>query len=145
MRTLSQLRAIVLPTALVVCGCTASFPDVQLDPYAVLPGKWGWEASDDCSASPEVIRFSTDKKQMHLAHAPINDNGVRDPRREVTYQVLRTLPNGLRMSMDGEERLDPSGKPVTWDLILLSQDQYCWHRGDWRPTGCTKPVLRCEI
>ncbi len=80
---------------------------------------------------------------MHLAHAPIKEDGAREPRREVTYRVLRTIPNGLSMSLVGENRLDATGKPVTWDLILLDQNQYCWRRNDWRPTGCTKSIKRC--
>lgn len=81
---------------------------------------------------------------MVLSLTPKNEHGTRESRREVTYQILRDLPNGLRMSLDGEKRLDPAGKPVTWDLMLLDSDQYCWHRGDWPGTGCTKSMDRCE-
>lgn len=82
---------------------------------------------------------------MYLAHAPIKGDGTREPHREVAYQILRELPNGLSMSLTGERRLDPSGKPVTWDLIILHQDEYCWHRNDWPEGGCTKPIERCGI
>lgn len=115
----------------------------QLDPYAALPGQWGWEGSDDCKVSPEHIVFSEDRKQMRLTHAPAKEDGTRELLREVTYQVLHPIPNGLSLAMGGEARLDASGKPVTWDLILLDHDQYCWHRNDWRPTACTKSVRRC--
>ena len=143
---MSRFIAVAVGTVLALPGCNQMLgASAQLDPYSVLPGKWGWNGSSDCDVSPEEIRFSTDRKQMFLAHAPIKDDDTREPHREVTYQILRILPNGISMSLDGEDRLDSSGKPVTWDLILLDQDRYCWHRSDWRSGGCTKPVDRCEI
>lgn len=121
----------------------AEGPDGSIDPYAALPGPWGWEGTNDCTVSPQTIHFSPDRKQMKLSLTPKDEHGTRAPRREVTYQVLRNIPGGLRLAMDGEKRLDPEGRPVTWDLMLLGNDQFCWHRGDWPGTGCTKSMNRC--
>lgn len=116
----------------------------RLDPYAVLPGTWGWEGTDDCSASPQELHFSDDRQQMFLTLRPKDERGRRMARREATYRILGELPYGLRMSLAGEKRVDPQGKLVTWDLILLDRQQYCWHRSDWPGTGCTKSLFRCE-
>lgn len=117
--------------------------DSSIDPYAALPGAWGWEGSNDCTVSPQKIRFNPGRTQMVLSLTPADEHGTREPRREVTYQILRNLPNGIRLAMDGEKRLDPAGKQVTWDLMLLGNDQFCWHRGDWPGGGCTKSMDRC--
>ncbi|HET6432895.1 hypothetical protein [Dyella sp.] len=114
-----------------------------VDPYAALPGAWGWEGTSDCTVSPQKIRFSADRKQMMLSLTPTDEHGTRAARREVTYAVLRDLPNGLRLALEGESRMDAAGKPVTWDLILRGSNEFCWHRGDWPGTGCTKSMDRC--
>ena len=141
---MSPIKALMLSIAVLVAGCNDD-NQVQIDPYSALPGKWGWAESDDCKSSPEEITFSADRKQMFLSHAPAKDDGTREPHRKVTYQILREIPNGLSMSLDGEKRLDKSGNLVTWDLILLSENEYCWHGNDWRPNSCTKSIHRCEI
>jgi hypothetical protein len=28
--------------------------------------------------------------------------------------------------------------------MLLSENQYCWHRTDWKEGGCTTPIVRCS-
>jgi hypothetical protein len=116
----------------------------RLVPSTVLPGTWGWEGSDDCAASPQALRFSKDRQHMLISLTPRDEHGQRAARRQASYRILGDLPNGLRLSLAGEKRLDAHGKPVTWDLIILDRDQYCWHRTDWPGTGCTKSVLRCE-
>jgi hypothetical protein len=116
----------------------------QLDPYAVLPGTWGWEGSDDCTASPQRLRFSADRRHMLLSLTPKDEHDKRAARLEATYRLLGDVPNGLRMSLAGEKRVDAHGNPVTWDLMLLDSNQYCWHRSDWPGTGCTRSVVRCE-
>jgi hypothetical protein len=137
-------KALIL--AVVLTGCSSgSGPNGRIDPYQVLPGKWGWEGSNDCHEAPLDMHFSKGGKRMHLSHSPETEDGQREPRREANYTILGVTPMGLSMSMDGEDRLDASGQPATWDLVMLSNDQYCWHRSDWRPTGCTKPVNRCEM
>lgn len=137
-------RTLVLLAAVLASGCRHD-SQTKIDPYAALPGTWGWAESDDCEASPELIAFSADRKQMFLSHAPIRENGTREPHRKVSYRILDEFHNGLSMSLGGEDRLDDSGKPVTWDLIMLGQNEYCWHRNDWPQNGCTRSLHRCDI
>ena len=131
-----------LGLALMIAGCAQHSPPP--DPYSVLPGKWGWKDSDDCSRSPERISFSEDRKSMFLSHAPARADGSREPHRKVTYSIVSQTDYGLGMVLANEARLDDSGQPVSWDLLLLSPTDYCWHRSDWPAGGCTKSVLRCE-
>jgi len=133
----------MLVVAFVLAGCG---PDGfgSPDPYALLPGKWGWEGSDDCKVAPEVISFSGNRKHMYIALSPVREDGGREPRRLAEYRILREIPAGLEMSLKGETRTNDAGQPVTWNLVLLERDKYCWQRSDWG-SGCTKPLQRCAI
>lgn len=137
---------VVLVMVQVLCGCgQTSVASAALNSRTTIPGQWGWADSYDCAAQPEVIHFSADGKKMFLSLAPVTPDGAREPRREATYNILRELPNGLSLSLHGETRRDASGKPVTWDLIVMDKNQMCWHRSDWPQYGCTKSIDRCGI
>lgn len=140
---MSFSRLSLLLASTLIAGCSQD-SEAEIDPYSTLPGRWGWANSDDCQVSPEEISFSADRKRMLLSHAPIKENGTREPHRKVSYRILGEVHNGLRMSLNGEKRLDKAGKRVTWDLILLGQNEYCWHSNDWPANACTKPVRRCD-
>ena len=141
-----RLAQAVLVFAFVAAGCaTGPIQEPGANVYEVLAGDWGWIGSEDCAEAPIEMRFSDGGKRMHLSHSPEADDGSREPRRETSYTVLKQTESALRMSMDDEDRLDISGNPVMWDLVLLSNDEYCWHRTDWQATSCTQSVLRCEI
>jgi hypothetical protein len=49
------------------------------------------------------------------------------------------------MSLPDETRHDASGRPVTWDLIVMDKNQMCWHRSDWPQYGCTRSISRCGV
>ena len=68
--------------------------------------------------------------------------GQANPEEAVRYRVLQSEPD-LRMAIEGETRMTPTGELVVWDLVLLSPDRYCWHRTDWPHGGCTKAIVRC--
>nr|WP_295381961.1 hypothetical protein [Pseudoxanthomonas sp.] len=134
---------LALASAIVLAGCGLGDAG-KPDPYVLLPGKWGWEGSNDCREAPEVISFSASRKHMYLALSPAREDGGREPRRVGEYRILQQIPEGLRMSLKGETRMDDSGQPVTWDLVLVDRDTYCWRRNDWGD-GCTKPLRRCGV
>lgn len=131
----------VLVALLFYSGCTSAR---QQSPYETLPGNWGWEGTDECATAPAVLRFSSHQERMHIAHTPVREDGTHEPRREANYTVTGRAGNVLSMTMDGEDRKTEQGRLVTWDLVVLDPDTYCWHRSDWRPTACTKTVRRCE-
>jgi len=47
------------------------------------------------------------------------------------------------MRIVGEKRLDEKGRPVVWDLVMLNENEYVWHRLDWRPGELTSRIHRC--
>jgi hypothetical protein len=59
------------------------------------------------------------------------------------YRVLATRPH-LRLLLLDEKRTTASGDPAVWDLVMVSNDQYCWHRTDWPPGACTPRNERCD-
>jgi hypothetical protein len=137
---------VMLAIAPALCGCgQGSAAPADLDPFAVIPGQWGWADSNDCAAYPKVIRFNADREKMFLSLSPVTPDGTREPRRQATYDILRELPNGLSMSLPDETRHDASGRPVTWDLIVMDKNQMCWHRSDWPQYGCTRSISRCGV
>jgi hypothetical protein len=140
----NEIRAALIAASL-LAGCSNDPPpQLRIEPIDALPGKWGWEGSSDCQHAPLAISFSEGGKRMHISHEPEDETGSREPRRVTSYSVLSRTNQGLSMLMDDEDRLDASGKPVSWNLVLLDENQYCWNRSDWRATACTKSVLRCS-
>ena len=143
---MSRLTQVAL-AMLVLSSCRSvpPAPATRINPYNVLPGKWGWRGSDDCQVAPEVVSISEREKRMYLSHFPEDENGNRQSHRESKYTILGSIPNGLILALDGEPRLDATGGPVTWNLVLRNEDEYCWRRSDWPVDHCTKPINRCEI
>ncbi len=42
-----------------------------------------------------------------------------------------------------EKRLTDMGKPVEWDFIFFSNDEFAWRQTDWPEGGYTEPLFRC--
>lgn len=142
------MRLLVLIAMMLIGTASAqSIPTEGLashNPFAVLPGEWGWQGTNDCAAYPKAISFSADRKLMYLSLAPTTANGERKPRRRATYSILRVLPIGLWVSLHGETRKNASGKLVTWYLVILDNAHFCWHRSDWSSGGCTNIIYHCK-
>lgn len=108
----------------------------------ILSGDW---TPSVCTESHRGISFSDDGKQMFI----VSRQGLLGAQRggmvsEVaTYQILEESERVLRMQMDKEDRLDEDGNPVVWDLVLINEDTFCWHRTDWRAGSCTLNRVRC--
>jgi hypothetical protein len=63
---------------------------------------------------------------------------------EARYRIVSQSGSALRMQMEGETRETDGGSPVVWDLVMRSEDEYCWRRTDWPYRACTAPIRRCE-
>jgi hypothetical protein len=113
--------------------------------FTVLPGSWGWKDSDQvgCATNPHQLSFTKNRQLMLLTTKKPFDGPDGRPMSTVRYRVLETSPH-LRMSIEGETRTTPSGDLVVWDLVMLSNDRYCWHRTDWPQGSCTKTNERCN-
>ena len=129
---------------LAACSAGPGLPAGNAFPAHVLEGEWGWEGSVDCVNGPLRFRFAEDAHRLHLSHLTETPDGVkRLPRIETSYTVLGGSPDRLRLQKDGDAAGE-DGRPVTWELVLIENDAYCWRRSDWPRNGCTRAVRRCE-
>ncbi len=65
-------------------------------------------------------------------------------RNEGRYRVLHSEGNTVRMELEGETRRQRDGRPVVWDLRLLSDSAYCWRRTDKPHRSCSERIVRCR-
>jgi hypothetical protein len=107
----------------------------------IASGTWGFDIDGvRCNENFHTINFPESGETMILRYA----KGVEgQPPTEAVYRLLGEGPGFMRMKIEGEKRTTDTGEPVVWDLMLLSQDSYCWHRTDWQEGGCTQPAYRC--
>jgi hypothetical protein len=63
--------------------------------------------------------------------------------RSTAHYRVEQLQPVLRLSLIGEMRRTDDGERVVWDLVMISRDEYCWHRADWPEGKCTGSVERC--
>jgi hypothetical protein len=110
--------------------------------FRAVAGSWDWEGADGfCSTNPHTISFSPDTSIMYLTgRLPWSD---KDTTRVAVYDLFEHTQNRIQGKIRGETRLDESGQPVVWDLILTSHDSYQWHRVGWASSARTKTVRRC--
>jgi hypothetical protein len=112
----------------------------------VLRGVWDWEAAPNrCQENPHSISFPPGGGRMEIRHPKGAVSGNEAPQVVTVYRILAEESRALRMEIIGETRKTERGDLVVWDLRLLSDDSYCWHRTDWPPQGCTGRVLRCPL
>ena len=113
--------------------------------YSVLEGKWDWEhVENSCRAKPFQIGFSNDRKKLFLTYENSKNSEGKTEKKVYTYNLLAINLFSVRGQMEGETRLTDDQKPVSWDFILLSKDEFCWRRTDWQVGGCTKKIVRCK-
>lgn len=128
----------------------------------VLPGIWAMVLPDppdsdnppvhQCDKFAIEIRFVRDPDGTliyesealgpDVADLPLEDrisrgkvqNPLSDPR-------ART--HAFEVQYEGETRLDTTGKPQTWRLIMTGPDEFYWQQTVWPPGYYTAPSLRC--
>lgn len=138
------MKPIVIMFALqvILVGCaTTSTPESEFP--GKLSGVWG-ESTEDCEANPHTISFSLSGDRMYVRYP---EGGTADGatlQERFEYNVLSDTARGLHVALSEEGRLDPTGFPVTWELIYVSMQFYCWRRSDWGEDECTPPRMRCE-
>jgi hypothetical protein len=112
-----------------------------------IAGRWSWTSDrNSCSDDDHSVRPAADGSKFFLRFKS-DTTGAE----EVTYVIERSGPgiidgrdHVIRASIVGETRLDDAGRPVVWDLILLTGNRYTWHRADWPADGETGDVIRCN-
>lgn len=112
--------------------------------YAVVSGTWDWAGADSfCAGDPHTISFSPDQQVMVLTHQLGWTDSAGVEHRIFEYDIHEVSTRHIRGLIRGETRLTDAGKPVVWDLVLTSRDEYRWHRTDWGAGAYTAPVRRC--
>lgn len=136
------LSAVLLASPILEPVAEAPAGEETLRFQDIANGVWGMDIEGvTCAENPHTIQFSEDGRKMSLRYAKGNDGAAPS---EFSYEVLSEGPGFARMTLVGEERTTAEGQQVVWDLVLLTANQYCWHRTDWQPDGCTKPATRCQ-
>ena len=122
---------------------------VRATPYSVaegadirasVAGRWTWASDTAGCRNAHTIAFADGGKVMTITSA---DVGASDP--VTTYDVQFVSRSTIRGAIRGETRMTDDGKPVVWDLVLTSPDEYRWKRTDWRstPWSYTGRIRRC--
>ena len=136
-------RLLLLVIVALQAGCS-SLPEGQRRHVAWLEGTWEVPGIESCAALPRNVQFAPLRSKLYITypHDSTNSDGESFQTKWV-YRVLSATEERIRVSLMGEDRLDPSGLPVTWDIRKLSPDQYCWRRSDWPFEECTVARTRC--
>lgn len=119
-------------------------PDTT-DVFRLAVGTWDWTGTDGfCRDNPHTITFSPDRKFMILTFAKPDTGDDGQIQQTYRYEIRGHTKNSVRGFIEGEDRRTDAGELVVWDLVLMSPDEYRWHRTDWDEGGFTKGVLRCR-
>lgn len=117
-------------------------PRTTKDVRELAAGTWGFEVEGaSCSDNPHTLAFSDVGRTMTMQYSVGLDGNAPT---KATYTVLATGVDFIRMRKVDESEKTESGETVVWELLILSEDSYCWHRTDWQPGGCTQPASRCK-
>jgi hypothetical protein len=138
----SKVCSLLAVATSLVTGCSTTKVAEQ-SVFAVLTGTWGWEQFPEvgCGQNSHTMTFTKDRKVMLLKHKEASAAyGI--PAETVRYRVLQSEPN-LRMAIEGETRTTAEGKPVEWEVVMLTPDRFCWQRADLEAGSCSSPIVRC--
>jgi hypothetical protein len=117
---------------------------VEMKNENILKGVWGW-SDEQCANNLMTISFSSDSKIIyHDSPKGMFLGDGENPHIRSKYIIHSQSLNRLRTSIEGEDRKDAEGKFVSWDVVILNENTFCWSRTDWKPGSCTKNMFRCE-
>jgi len=112
--------------------------------FESLEGRWTWRGSTGaCTTDWHEIRFTADHRVMTITSSRPNEGADGRLDSVAVYDIQTHWPNAIRGAIRGETRRTSDGRPVVWDLVLLSSNRYAWHRTDWAPGAYTREVERC--
>ena len=107
-------------------------------------GTWAWKKKH-CGKSPQVYSFSDNGTLMYVF---TEDGFITSEEGAIeqisTYKILGESDRVIRARIENEYRKTDDGKLVVWDMVLINDNQFCWHRTDWPSTACTSPMYRCK-
>src|SRR5436305_195849 len=131
--SLFRLAAAAAATAPVQPGATGAS-----DPFVLVPGIWDWaNRPGSCQDNPQTLTLSADRTEVKLEFKKPVTNAAGKQQKSEVYKILDARARLLHTVVIGEPRKDPKGQPLTYDLLVASDNSFCWHRRD-RPQGqCT--------
>ena len=145
------MKAMTVVVGVLIAGCVAVEDSSPLDVQPIdqsvrdlVPGTWG-ESSEVCDSHPLTIRLSADRAKLVVSSdsgVGFYPDGTMYP--ELTYQIIAEFPSVLRTVISNEERRTEKNEVVAWDLVMIDENRFCWHRLDWPQGGCTSVRVRCE-
>ena len=120
-----------------------NFAATKNDLPTYVAGRWDWTTHAHlCADSAHTIRFRDNDRIMEIRQeGALGKGGDADP---TVYDVLEITPSRIRGAIRGESRKTAQGKPVVWDLVMFTVNEYHWHRTDWGTFGYTPAVVRCR-
>ena len=66
------------------------------------------------------------------------------PSDKATYTLVSWNKNKITMKLDGENRKTKEGNLVVWELWVLNNNRYTWHRTDWNENLHTPFIEKCS-
>ena len=142
-------RKLILLSAAIVVANLASCTTLKNSPTSSLPetltGHWEWRTDEsNCANNPLHLSFENSQQEMLLTYPNPIKGFDEKPLRKARYKVISIGTNRVTVKLEGETRVDSEGSAVTWDLVLLNRNEYCWYRHDWPVEHCTKSIYRCS-
>ncbi len=132
-----------LLTALALQAGCSSLPELQRRSVTWIEGTWEVAGVETCSALPVNIHFAPASSKLFMTYPGNRTNADGESfKKNWVYRVLSATDDRIRVWLAGEDRVDASGLPVTWDIRKITNDEFCWRRSDWIQ-ACTVSRTRC--
>ena len=127
-----------------IAGCGGGAPRREVVP--ALAGTWGWtqDHKRSCETNPHTLAFSADRHFLILRYRTPIKSYDKSARVEAYYRVLQIDESSVTLLLEGETRRQRDGRPISFELRLLSDTAYCWHRSDKSQRECSPPIVRCK-
>jgi hypothetical protein len=131
MRKGGRLYSLGLGAAVPIWVALAGMGETAFNPLQALSGRWeardpgGARAIADCRASWWEYRISADGRQVELV---LHRDGATERER---YRVLHVTGDRVLLFIEGENRRNQYGGPVTWWAVFDTRNRFRWRRDDW--------------
>lgn len=132
-------------TILVLIGCDDNSGNFINPIFSSLEGKWEWRQEDStCSSNPHTLRFVESENKLIIEHEKMIDSYNGEKYKVAEYDILGAGKESIALALVGETRTDRDSNLVTWELKLISPNEYCWRESDWAKDACTPKNYRCN-
>lgn len=114
--------------------------------FQILDGKWSF--GNVTCAEPYIVTVSGDRKSIKFQYTKPQKWSDGKEHDSFVYNVLEVGKYYIRTQIEGEPRKTDDGKPVAWDFMFISEDEFVWHRTDWQDdaqgVNITPSITRCK-